>query len=84
MLATEGGTKEMSLIEKSLKLKAEAEELLHWIERHLISPDSNTGGNIERPILPKPFDEIDSNINGALSALGDIRELFTKEFVDRI
>lgn len=37
-----------------------------------------------RPTLARPFDEVNSNISETLSVLKDIRDLFNKEFVDKL
>ena len=76
--------KEEGLIERSRKLRVEANGLFEFIENHLSHPNNKPTTGETKPEPAKPIDEINSNLKDVLCSLENTRQLFTKEFVDRI
>ena len=84
MASDTGMVKDERLVTKSAKLLVEARGLFEFIENHLTHPDTKPTEGGLKPQLSKPIDEINANIQDTICDLERIKQVFIKEFVDRL
>ena len=75
--------KEEGLLDKSRDVLIKAEELSQWIHNQFERSDSKAE-QTPQPIMTKPLDELNINLNGISIELDSIRKIFNTEFVGRI
>ena len=83
MATSSGKVKEEGLVKRSLEVKAEARALFDFMERSFKNPETKGVSVPPTPML-KPLDEINNNLSDIVTTLNDIRDLFIREFVERI